>query len=466
MVEPTSFRLSERTRRATAQLARFAVDTDHAALPTSVAGRLPTLLVDLVGVTVAGVRTPEVQTLLAAWHCPPGDAPVPGSSVRTSPETAAHLAATGACCLELDEGNKHAAGHPAAHVWFAAVAAAQLGDAPVSGPELLRAFALGYEVAARFGRATTRDSRWHTHGHWGATGAACAASLVLGSSAEQTAAAIDATSALMRVTPWANVLDGDFTRNLWIAGANTAGLDAARLARAGLVENRGNLAHSLGTLVGTLDTESLAVDLGARWLTAEGYVKLHAACSYTHPAIDLVAALRAGGSWSPDTVRRVTVRTHSLAGPLDRRHPRNRLSAMFSLPFVVANAVVNGAVDPTTMEPGSDAFAEAELYSERVDVVIDPALDGYLPDRRCTEVHLDLVDGTPLSLSSPNPVGDADHFPLGRVDVIEKIARLVGVDDARHVVEAVGALEVADDVRPVLADLALAGGGGWRTYRR
>lgn len=237
------------------------------------------MLTDLLGVTIAGFDTPELDAVIGAWFCPPGDAPVPGTSRRTTPETAAQLAAVAACALELDEGNKHAAGHPAAHVVFAAIAAAYEAPRPVGGVELLRAIALGYEVAARFGRATTRDPRWHTHGHWGATGAACAATLLLGGTEEQVAAAIDAATGLMHVTPWQSVLAGDSTRNLWLAGANTAGLHAARLALAGVVTNRGSATHSLGELVGTLSPERLVEDLGAGWLVAEGYVKRHSSCS-------------------------------------------------------------------------------------------------------------------------------------------------------------------------------------------
>ena len=37
---------------------------------------------------------------------------------RTTAETSAYLSAVGACALELDEGNKYAAGHAAAHVGY------------------------------------------------------------------------------------------------------------------------------------------------------------------------------------------------------------------------------------------------------------------------------------------------------------------------------------------------------------
>ncbi|WP_199435515.1 MmgE/PrpD family protein [Qaidamihabitans albus] len=438
---------------AIARLATFVHGRAYEDLPADVRSRLQLMLTDLLGVTVAGMRTPELRALIAGWQCPPGKVPVPGSTVRTAPDTAAYLSAIAACALELDEGNKYAAGHPAAHVVFAATAAARQAGRPVPGHELLSAVALGYEVAARFGRATRRDPRWHTHGHWGATGAACAAGLLLGCSARQLAAAIDAATGLMHIAPWHAVLSGDFTRNLWIAGANEAGLRAARLALAGLVENRGSVASSLGDLVGTLDTGALVDDLGDRWLVAEGYLKRHSSCSYTHAAVDLVQSLRAAGGWGADNVLAVRVRIHSLAAALFGRHPANRLAAMFSLPFVVSTAVVSDRVDPATMEPCTPAFEEAEQFSDRVHVEVDERLDEYLPKLRCTEVDVELRDGTSVSLAQGNPIGDADHFPLGTAEVSDKQVSLIGAADAARVQAVTARLPTSASAVPVLDEL-------------
>ena len=266
--------------------------------------------------------------------------------MSTTPDGAGFLDAVAACCLELDEGNKYAAGHPAAHVVFAAITAARVAGRPVDGDTFLGAVVAGYEVAARFGSATQRDPRWHPHGHWGATGAATAAALVLGARADQVAAAIDAVTSLIHVTPWEVVLEGGFVRNLWMAGANRAGLEAARLSLAGLVTNDGAAQHSLGSMVGSLDPARLTVGLGSDWLVLEGYAKQHSSCSYTHAVVDAVQAIRRGADWTADDVTEVVVRTHRLAEPLLETEPDNRLGAMFSLPFVTAMALVSDAVDP------------------------------------------------------------------------------------------------------------------------
>ncbi|WP_082556111.1 MmgE/PrpD family protein [Aeromicrobium sp. Root472D3] len=452
MDTPHTFRLAEQ-RAATDELARLATTCRRDGVPPAVRDRVATMLVDLLGVTLVGSRTPELQALAASWRAERGTHATTGSSVTGTAETVAHLDAIAACCLELDEGNKHAAGHPAAHVLFAAVAAARIAVRPVTGPELVDAVAVGYEVAARFGRATTRDPRWHTHGHWGATGAACAAALLLDATTEQVAAAIDASTTLVQVTPWEVVLTGGFSRNLWIAGANRAGLDAARLALAGLVDNDGSAQHTLGDVIGTLDPTRLVDGLGEDWLTTQGYTKQHASCSYTHAAVDAVQALKASYGLHGDDVARVAVRTHSLATPLFQRDPGSRLAAMFSLPFVVAAAVVSPAIDATTLDPDGPTFAVAQELSTRVEVSAAPALDALLPHRRAAEVTIVLHDGTELGLGVPNPIGDSDHFPMSAADVTAKVRRLVGDDDTRRILAVVAALATSTDAVATLRAL-------------
>ncbi|MDH6238115.1 MmgE/PrpD family protein [Cryobacterium sp. CG_9.6] len=427
------------------ELADFAADLRYRDLPLAVRERLTLMLVDLLGVTAAGARTPELTALAEVWPRSTGSAPIIGTRRTTSPETAAYLNAIAACCLELDEGNKHAQGHPAAHVVFSAMAAVQLASRPITGAEFLTAVAAGYEVAARFGRALDRKAEWHTHGHWGVTGAACAAALIMGASRSQIAAAIDTSTALMNVTPWATVLGGNFVRNLWVASANMAGLQAARLALAGLADNNATALDTLGNIVGELRTDTLTRELGTHWLLAEGYVKQHSSCSYTHAAVDAVQSLKARGTFGVDDISSVRVRTHSLAKPLFTRDPHNRLSAMFSLPFVVSSAIVNATLDPAAMEPGSPEFESSQAFSARVSVETSAEFDRQLPLERWSGVDITLNDGSVLSESRPNPIGDVDYFPMGAAEIEAKLTALLGTGDSQSLHHILSDLEDSTD---------------------
>ncbi|WP_222677540.1 MmgE/PrpD family protein [Rhodococcoides corynebacterioides] len=448
MPEVPSFRLAERTRNAVHTLVVDALTAAAARGPS----RVETVLVDLWGVGLAGARTPEVAALMASRRRDPGPWRTVGGKATGSADTVALLDAVASCCLELDEGNKYAAGHPAAHVVPAAVAAARLADEPVTGATFLTAVVAGYEVATRFGHALDRDPPWHTHGHWGATGAAMAAAVVWGLSADRTAAAVDASTSLVSIAPWEVVLQGQFGRNLWMGNAVRAGLDAARLAEAGLVDNVGIASSTLGGVVGTLHPERLAVEPGVLSVD-RGYAKRHASCSYTHAAVDVVQQLRRTHDLSADDVTAVRVRIHGLAEPLFGRAPTSRLQAMFSLPVVVAAALVSDEIGVDSLDPDGATFARATAVADRVEVEVADHLTALLPDRRAVEVDLTMRSGEMLAAGAPNPVGDSDHFPLDRDAVVAKIAGLVGVADARRVVDVVDGLAGAASVVEVLQGL-------------
>src|SRR6478609_4879115 len=132
MTQATMFRQAEQ-QAATEAMAATAVSLRDELLPPVLATRGRLLLLDLLTVTLSGARTPELQAFARTAPGPTGRTRTIGSAVSTTPDAAGFLDAVAACCLELDEGNKYAAGHPAAHVVFAAITAARVAGRPVDG---------------------------------------------------------------------------------------------------------------------------------------------------------------------------------------------------------------------------------------------------------------------------------------------------------------------------------------------
>ncbi|MGH3318346.1 MAG: MmgE/PrpD family protein, partial [Nocardioidaceae bacterium] len=119
----------EAARVATARLGRWVADLTWDDVPEGVQQRLQLVLLDSLGVGLVGARLPEQRALVAAWQPGPGPSPVLGGGLLTTVESAAWLNAGALVCLELDEGNKYAKGHPAAHGLPAVLAlAASLGS--------------------------------------------------------------------------------------------------------------------------------------------------------------------------------------------------------------------------------------------------------------------------------------------------------------------------------------------------
>lgn len=430
-------------------LGEFAADLSWADVPHEVQDRLQLVLLDLVGVTVAGARTPELRTLVEVWDPPPGPAALLGARRTTTVHEASWLNGIAACCLELDEGNKYARGHPAAHAFPAVLALGQaLG---VSGEELCVALLVGHEVASRFGRAFTGRPGVHPHGHWGATGAAAATARLLGADADTIAGAIDAACGLPLATHFDVARQGTFVRNTWIGAANVNGVVAARLAMAGLARPVGTAQLTLGALLGSIDPAVLIEDLGTRFDVINGYFKRHASCSYTHPPADAVLALLdRHPDLRADDVAKIDVATHHLAAPLDATSFPTRLAAMFSIPYVVAVALTEGTCPPSAFDDAHRSDPTILRLAHATRVSLDPLLDARLPAERPAVVELELHDGTTLCAEVPNPIGDADHHPFGCHEVHAKLQRLLGTTDAEVVAEALAGLPTAADVGHVL----------------
>lgn len=419
-------------------------EVDH-----EVRARLGLTLLDTLGVTVTGARSAEMRAFVEAWRPPAGPARLPGSPYSTTVDAAAWINGTAACCLELDEGNKHARGHPAAHAFPAALALAEAGG--VTGEEFCAALLAGHEVAARFGRAFTPTPGLHPHGHWGAAGAAAAAARLMGLDAAGVAGAIDAACGLPLATHFGVALRGTFVRNTWIGAANANGLVAARLAAAGVAGADGTAALTLGGLLGEFSPAALIEDLGTRFDVTRGYFKRHASCSYTHPAADAVLDLRRRhAGLRAEDVAAIDVATHRLAAPLDAVEFPTRLAAMFSVPYVVATALTEGACPPAAFDDAHRAGAGVRRLAAATRVRCDEDLDARLPAERPARVTLRLRDGTTLVAEAPNPVGDADHHPFGRAEIIDKLTTLIGRDDATALGRIVDALPGADDVGAIL----------------
>jgi 2-methylcitrate dehydratase PrpD len=446
----TTLTAQEHARRATDDLGAWAAGLRWDDVPAPTRDRLALVLLDLLGVTVLGARQPEQRALVRAWRPADGPSPLVGAGSCTTVEAAAWLNATALVRLELDEGSKHAAGHPAAHGFPAVLAlAADLGS---SGADTVAALVVAYEVAARFGRATRLQAGAHPHGSWGVAGAAAGCARLLGLAPERVAAAVDAGAGMPVAGHFSSALDGNPVRDAWMAASNTSGLAAARMAAAGQARSTGTAAGSLGTLLGALDAAALTDGLGSRWDLGLGYFKRHASCSFTHPVADAVLALR-GPAADAAEVEAVVVETHRLAAGLDRTAWDSRLGAMFSIPFVVAAAWVHGEVGPQASADDLRDDPRVAALAARVQVRTAPDLDARLPAERAARVTVRTRSGT-LVREVPNPVGDADHHPLDEAAVVALLRGWLGGDEVVDGLRrAVAALPGSDDVGPLLRGL-------------
>lgn len=416
-------------------LAGQVTDLSWSGVPAEVQDRTLLVLFDTLGVMLAGAGTSEVQAFAAQFE-DTGASVLVGFGRTSSSGAACWVNGASVCSLELDEGSKYSRGHPAAHVIPAALAIA----AGHSGSDWLAAVLGGYETAARFGRATRLAPGVHPHGTWGATGAAAAAARLGGLDSERVAAAMDAAAGLTLAPHFESALTGNPVRNLWVGSASNAGVAAARLAAAGVAVAAGTAAFTFGEILGEFDSSPLAVPFEDRFEILGGYFKRHAACAYTHPSADAILALRAEGLIDTEEVEEIVVETYRIAATLDRTEFPTRLSAMFSIPYVVAVTLLDGAFGPDATSEARREEPVVQDLARKVRVEVTDEYEARLPDRRGARVTVRLRGGSDRSAAVEQPIGDSAHQPLGWDAIRNKLRDLIGADRTIRLEKSVSAL--------------------------
>ncbi|NGM20526.1 MmgE/PrpD family protein [Roseomonas stagni] len=421
---------------------RFAAKLRFTDLSGDVVARTRLALLDCIGAIASGAQEPECQALAARMIAREGggDAPVIGYAGGARPGTAAFLNGTAGTMLELDEGNQYARGHPAIHV-VPALLAAPRGD----GAALLTGLALGYEMGSRVGIASKLNVAMHPHGTWGTLGAATGIAKLHGATAEEFRGVINMASTLGLATSRKTMLEGGTVRNTYAGVANMLGITVWDLVRAGFEGERDGVATIFGHVsANDFRPEEMVAELGTRWEIARNYFKRHAACRYTHGALDAMAKIVAEhGPLTPDQVKAVQVHTYVWAAQLDSPAAPNMLAAKFSIPFAIATFIRHGAATvPAFRGPAREDPVTLAL-AQRVAVDEDAAMTAMLPGLRPARVAITLNDGRVLSAEVTTNRGDTED-PFTEAEVREKFHDLAdpiyGRDRAKAIEEAVLAM--------------------------
>ena len=413
-------------------------------LPALVVERAKLVLLDSFGAIAAGAQEPETRALTARLSRDgTGRAPAIGTGVSLPPGPAALFNGTAGTMLELDEGNQFARGHPAIHVVPAALAAAQARGR--DGRALIAALVLGYEIGARIGIASKLRVTMHPHGTWGTVGAALAVASLAGADATRSIAAINIASSFGLSTSRRTMLEGATVRNSYAGLSNQLGLLAWDLVESGFVGERDGIRSVYGTIIAEdFRPDEMVAELGSRWEIARNYFKRHAACRYTHGALDALAAIVAeAGRLDPAAIARIEVDTYVWAAQLDSAEPTNMLAAKFSLPFALATTIVHGAATVPAFREPALTEATARDLARRVEVREDPALTAMLPGLRPARLAITLADGRVLRAEALTNRGDTED-PYGPDEVRDKFRELAGPvwgpDHAERIVDAIEAI--------------------------
>ena len=367
-------------------------------------------VLDTIGVTLAGSTQPAslaVHEAIAAASGPgqssiegSGRCRILGTPLRASAPDAALANGTAAHALDFDDMCFVSLAHPSAPLVSAALAVAELRRA--SGPALLDAYVVGFEIEARLGRAMNPrhyQRGWHCTSTIGTVGAAAAACRLLGLD-EPTADHALAIAASQAAGLKENF--GTMVKPLHAGLAARNGVTAALLAKARLTASPAAIEGPQG-LLAAMDSQSQSLgpflaDLGDRWeiLDTGITVKLYPSCAATHPAVDALLELRKREGLEPDAIERVQIGVDPVTPTVliyDR--PATGLEGKFSMAYCAAAALVHGRL-------GIDSFDDRALRDPRVQalqsrVAMKVVLDQSAPPLTRAAVSVTLRDGRELS---------------------------------------------------------------------
>src|SRR5438045_5710035 len=259
------------------KLAHFIAETPWEAIPKAVREHAKLVLLDTVGVILAGSVQPEVAGVRARLTATGGHgATILAPAAPTSdPRTAAFLNRLAGRSIELCEGHRYVSCQGAVQALPTALACAEWLER--SGRETLAGLVFGYEVAARVGAGVTARPLAHQNGQAPLLGAVGAGARVRGLNRDQTSLALRIGAILLLTPGYTNAVAGATALNVAGGMSGFAAALAPELALAGFAAQDNAIEEALSSLVGDgFRPDGLLAELGTRWEISRNYFRMRA----------------------------------------------------------------------------------------------------------------------------------------------------------------------------------------------
>lgn len=396
-------------------------------LESEVIERAKYVLLDTIGVIVAGAQEREIGAIVDQLNPPTGPTTLLGLGLKTDPLNGALINGTAGTFLELDEGNQFCRGHAAIHVVPALLAFSE--ERGLSGREIIVALVAGYEIAARIGIASKIRMSMHPHGTWGTVGAAVGVARAACMDSTAMREIINISSSLGLATSRKTMLEGGSIRNVYSGISNYMGLLALKLYDSGIIGEDDGLTTIYGSVISeSFDHSAMLEDLGSRFEINRNYFKMHACCRYNHSALDALEEIGShftDGRIPVDDIREVKVDTYSLAAQLCDTKPKNMLAAKFSIPFAIATCLIHSDTGVASFREDKVGDPLIMALAARVSVQESSEYTAMMPKRRPSRVTLVMKDGSTYTAETFLNKGDFEA-PYSDSEIKDKFFSLTG----------------------------------------
>jgi 2-methylcitrate dehydratase PrpD len=435
----------------TQTLARFIVETKWQDIPEKARHEAKRALLNFFAVAIAGCRTEPVELALKSLAEFSGgkQATIIGRTERIDALGAAFLNAASANVFDYCDTHLPTVVHPTAPLAPALLSFAELRR--VTGPELLLAFVLGFEIECRVGGAISPGhypKGWHITSTCGVFGAAAGAAKLLRLKQDQVVWALGNAS-----TQSAGLCEcmGSPAKSVSVGNAARNGLFSALLAEKGFAGPAEPIAGAQGFLAAMGEPPNWAAltdGLGKTWEVTDNSIKPYPAGFVIHPLLDCALDWRRQHPGA--AVDRIAVRGNPLLlQRTDRPDIASGRESQVSLQHAVAAALVLGKAG---LEQFTDACVNGpavKAMRRKVEVASDPAISTI-----AVEVDFWTTDGKKHNVSTKAARGSSAN-PLNDAEIEQKL--LVEAKswrpghDIRPLIDAVWSLDRSGDVSSLAA---------------
>ena len=439
---------------STQQLVEFALDTDYGSLSKETVHECKRRLIDTFACAMGSYDHPLSESMrkLASQYDGPASAGLWGTSLRTTQEMAAFA---NGVMLRVGENTDTliapgGGGHPSDMI-SGMVAAAESSRA--DGRALITAIAIGYEVYGRLMETISIGARgWDQVVHV-VLGTVLGAGKLMSLSREQMGHAV--SLALTPNMALRQTRHGALSSWKGCAGANATrnALFAATLAKRGVEGPSAIFEGKQGfwSVVGKFEWPSLAELQSTKWITCTS-IKALPVCYHTQSAA--MCALEVRPQINIEQITEINVETYQTAvemaaGDQGQWAPRSPESADHSLPFVVATALANGAIDANAFH--TDRLDDPKVLGimKMVKVTANPTLTALWPSTAAARITVRSSTSEVVSSEVIYPKGHVRN-PMSDDEVGAKFSAafgpLVSPDACERALSALWNIDTSSDL--------------------
>ncbi len=444
-------------------LARFVTEATFAQLSTRAVEQLKIRVLDTIGVAIAALDAePLIAIRALTENLGDNGASTLIGGGKSAPDRAAFYNI--ALSRYLDFMDSYLAVgetcHPSDNIG-AVLAAAESANA--SGKDFLTAVAVAYQVHTRLSDVAPVRAKGFDHTVQGAYAVAAAVSKALGLDAEQTAHAIAISGTANNALRVTRTGDLSNWKGLAYPQVGKEGTFAALLASVGITGPAEVFEGNKGfkeTIAGDFTIDWPAEDLESVLRTI---IKKHDAEIHSQSSIEAALDIRGQPGFHADSIASVRIKTFQVAFDIigggeegDKRHIRTKEEADHSLLYMVAVALLDGAVQPAQYTPQRILGDDVQELLAKVSVCPDAGYTARFPGEMPADVEVELNDGTVLSAFRATYRGFFTD-PLEWTDAMTKFRALVTPFTGEQLRDQIADVIFDLDARPITDLTALLG---------